>query len=287
MKWLVTGASGLLGTEVCEVARMYQSIDLVPASKDNLDVTDIDSVTSAVKDCAVVLNTAAWTNVDKAEESEDQAFAVNYTGVTNLAEACKKYGAILIHVSTGAVLSDSPREQSECSAVCPINAYARSKACGESSVLHILPDTGYVVRTSWLYGSYGKNFISTMIDLANDQDHLSVVADQWGQPTWARSLAQRILDLGHAAQNNQASSGIYHGVSSGKATWFELAQEAFKLVGLSTDILQPIGMSEFPRKSFQLKYNLLSQEKWQHIGLGPLDDWRKMLKDALAGKDRL
>lgn len=189
--WLVTGAAGMLGQDLL-AALAHEDVTAVAADRTALDIADPARVreTFAAHRPAVVVNCAAWTAVDDAESQEDAALRVNGTGPAVLAEACREHGTVLLHVSTDYVFAgDGVRPYGEDAPTGPRSAYGRTKLAGERAVLETLPDTGYVVRTAWLYGAGGGNFVRTMIRLEGVKDTLDVVDDQRGQPTWTADLA--------------------------------------------------------------------------------------------------
>ncbi|MHC6626769.1 dTDP-4-dehydrorhamnose reductase [Streptomyces globosus] len=249
----------------------------------DLDVTDAAAVRAAVEGAAVVVNCAAWTDVDGAETAEDAATAVNGTGVRVLAAACADAGARLLHVSTDYVLpgdaSEPYREDAETG---PLNAYGRSKLAGERAVVELLPQDGYTVRTAWLYGEHGPNFVATMLKLAAQRDTLDVVDDQHGQPTWSRALAHRLVELGLAALAGRAPAGVYHGTASGRTTWLGLAREAYRLAGLDPERIRPTTSAAFVRPAARPAFSVLGHDRWAEAGLAPLADWREQLAEALA-----
>ncbi|MFJ7168896.1 MULTISPECIES: dTDP-4-dehydrorhamnose reductase [Streptomyces] len=249
----------------------------------DLDVTDAAAVRAAVAGAAVVVNCAAWTDVDGAETAEDAATAVNGTGVRVLASACADAGARLLHVSTDYVLpgdaSEPYREDAETG---PLNAYGRSKLAGERAVAELLPQDGYTVRTAWLYGEHGPNFVATMLKLAAQRDTLDVVDDQHGQPTWSRALAHRLVELGLAALAGRAPAGVYHGTASGRTTWLGLAREAYRLAGLDPERIRPTTSAAFVRPAARPAFSVLGHDRWAEAGLAPLADWREQLAEALA-----
>ncbi|PBC61540.1 dTDP-4-dehydrorhamnose reductase [Streptomyces sp. Tue6028] len=280
--WLVTGARGLLGQDVlAELATDPDAVVTGPG-RDDLDITAPDAVRTAVAGQRLVVNCAAWTDVDGAERSEAAATAVNGTGVRHLASACAATGAVLLHVSTDYVFpGDSRRPYPEDAPTGPVNAYGRSKLAGERAVADLLPDTGYIVRTAWLYGSHGANFVATMLELASRHETLDVVADQHGQPTWSRALARQLVALGRAALAGRAPAGIYHGTSSGRATWCGLARETFRLSGLDPERIRPVGSDRFPRPAPRPAFGVLGHGNWLRAGLAPLPAWDDQLSAAL------
>ncbi|MFD5144918.1 dTDP-4-dehydrorhamnose reductase [Streptomyces sp. NPDC058401] len=281
-RWVVTGAAGMLGQDVLAVLK-DAGIAATALRRTDLDITDPAAVRAAVEGAAVVVNCAAWTDVDGAESAEEAATAVNGTGVRVLAEACAAAGARLLHVSTDYVLpGDAEQPYAEDSATGPVNAYGRSKLAGEQAVAELLPQHGYVVRTAWLYGEHGPNFVATMLKLAAQRDTLDVVDDQHGQPTWSRALAGRLVELGQAALAGRAPGGVYHGTASGRTTWFGLARETYRLSGLDPERIRPTDSSAFVRPAVRPAFSVLAHDRWAEAGLPPLADWREQLAGALA-----
>lgn len=278
--WLVTGAAGMLAQDL--LAELETAGERVTGlDRRALDITDPAAVAAAIAAHrpAVLVNCAAWNAVDDAEAQEAGAFAVNATGPRVLAEACAESGTVLLHVSTDYVFSgDARAPYPEDAPVDPASAYGRSKAAGERAVLQTLPDTGYVVRTAWLYGAGGPNFVRTMIRLEGVKDTLDVVNDQRGQPTWTADLAARLRELGAAALAGTAPAGVYHGTSSGETTWFELTREIFRSLGADPERVRPTTSEKFARPAPRPAYSVLGHDGWRAAGLTPLRSW----KDAFA-----
>ncbi|MCX4823037.1 dTDP-4-dehydrorhamnose reductase [Streptomyces sp. NBC_01142] len=283
--WLVTGAGGMLAGDV--LARLAaDGIEAVAAGRADLDITDPDSVRAVMAQHrpAVVVNCAAWTNVDGAEEQEEAALAVNGTGPRFLAEACKESGAVLLQVSTDYVFAgDGTEPYAENAPTGPRSAYGRTKLAGERAVLEILPETGHVVRTAWLYGAGGPNFVRTMIKLEGIKDTLDVVDDQRGQPTWTVDLADRLVRLGRGALEGTVKAGVHHGTSSGETTWFGFTREIFRLLGTDPERVRPTTSAAFVRPAPRPSYSVLGHEGWQQTGIEPIRDWREALAEAFTG----
>jgi dTDP-4-dehydrorhamnose reductase len=282
-KWLVTGASGMLGRDLTAVLAAEPDIDLMAASRAELDITEPAAVRAAVAGRDVVVNTAAWTDVDGAEADEAGALAVNGTGTANIAAACAETGAVLLHLSTDYVFSgDATAPYPEDAPIAPVSAYGRSKAAGEAAVRALLPDRGFVLRTAWLYGENGRNFVATILRAAADRETLDVVNDASGQPTWSFPLAGQLVALGRAAESGQAPPGAYHGTASGSTTWYGLARAAFELSGLDPDRIRPVSSDHFPRPARRPMFSVLGHAGWKAAGIPPLAGWRQMLADALS-----
>jgi dTDP-4-dehydrorhamnose reductase len=294
-RWLITGATGMLGTDL--VALLTSAGESVtPLGRGALDITDGAAVKEAVATSQpdVVVNCAAWTAVDDAEAHEDQALAVNGHAVANLATACADVGAALVHVSTDYIfdgIATSPYPEDAVPA--PRTAYGRTKLAGERSALTILPDAAYVVRTAWLYGAHGPNFVRTMLRLAHSGTCPKVVDDQRGQPTWSLDVARQI----HALVGVGAPPGCYHATSSGETSWYGLADEVFKLFAAARVTAEPgerlsptpTTSADYPRPAPRPVYSVLGHAAWTATGIPPIPDWRESLQHAfpaLLGSSR-
>ncbi|MET8740144.1 dTDP-4-dehydrorhamnose reductase [Streptomyces sp. NPDC004728] len=280
--WLVTGAAGMLGQDV--LARLAgEDVTAVAADRAALDIADPESVRAAFGKHrpAVVVNCAAWTAVDDAESQEEAALRVNGTGPAVLAEACREHGAVLLQVSTDYVFAgDGEKPYAEDDPTGPRGAYGRTKLAGEQAVLSTLPETGYVVRTAWLYGAGGGNFVRTMIKLEGVKDTLDVVDDQRGQPTWTVDLADRLVRLGQAALAGTAPAGVYHGTSGGETTWFGFTREIFRLLGTDPERVRPTTSEAFVRPAPRPAFSVLGHDRWAAAGIEPVRDWRAALEEA-------
>ncbi|GAA2153032.1 dTDP-4-dehydrorhamnose reductase [Actinomadura napierensis] len=272
MTWLVTGAGGMLGTDV--VARLD---DVVAPGRGELDLTDAGAVREALRRHRpeTVVNCAAWTAVDDAETHEDAALAVNGTAVEALVAGCAEIGAKLVQVSTDYVFPGTATEPyPEDAPTAPVNAYGRTKLAGETAVLGY--ERGYVVRTAWLYGANGPSFVRTMARLARERDTVEVVDDQAGQPTWTGDLADRIIALARA----DAPAGAYHGTNAGRTTWYGLAREVFALLGLDPDRVRATTSEKFVRPAPRPAFSVLGHGRWAAAGLAPMRGWQEALHAA-------
>jgi dTDP-4-dehydrorhamnose reductase len=274
-RWLVTGAGGMLGRDLVAVLAS-RGVVTTAATRADLDVRDESAVRDAVAGHDVVVNAAAWTDVDGAETAYDAALAVNGEGAALVADACRAAGARMIHLSTDYVFSGvASAPYPEDAPTDPVSAYGRSKLAGERAVLVA---GGTVVRTAWLYGAHGSNFVATMLRLAGVRDTVDVVDDQRGQPTWSGALAARLVELGLRVD---APAGVYHGTASGETTWYGLARAVFAGAGLDPDRVRPTTSDRFPRPAKRPAYSVLGHDRWAAAGLKPLQDWRDMLTEAL------
>jgi dTDP-4-dehydrorhamnose reductase len=274
MRYLITGASGMLGRDLVEALAGREVTALGHA---DLDITDPLAVRAAVRGHDVILNAAAYTKVDEAESHEEAAYAVNAAGPANLAAAAEEQGSRLVQISTDYVFDGRARvPYAEDTARNPISAYGRTKAAGEELALAAHPKGTYVVRGAWLYGAHGSNFAKTMLRLAESHETLSVVTDQLGQPTWTADLAQQIVALLDA----DAPAGIYHGTNSGEGTWFDFTQAIFTEMGLDPDRVTPTDSSQFVRPAPRPAYSVLGHGNCDTAGLPPMRGWREALSEA-------
>lgn len=280
MTWLIIGASGQLGIAISEELGQRGILFNAWSSKD-LNITHGPIVRDFVSDLSpkVIVNCAAWTDVDGAETNELQASRVNGEGAENLALAAKNCGAKLIHISTDYVfLGEGKTPWQVDGRINPQSAYGRTKADGEGRVLSAYPENSTIVRTAWLYSLWGKNFAKTMTRLAiNSDGEVRVVSDQMGQPTSGTDLARQLVELGLS----NSPVGIYHGTNSGQATWFEFAQEIFKLSDADVHRVVPVSSTEYPRPAKRPSYSVLGHDAWAKTTVEPLRDWRIALAEAM------
>jgi dTDP-4-dehydrorhamnose reductase len=280
MTWLITGGSGQLGLSL-QAELNIQGIEYVATNSSQLDISNPFLVAELVDSISpeVIINAAAWTDVDGAETNESAAFQANAIGPQNLAISAKRVGARLVQLSTDYVFSgESTAPWSEAAEHNPQSVYGSTKSAGEKFVLSELPSASYVVRTAWLYSADRNNFAKTMSKLAlNGGGEVRVVNDQVGQPTFAADLAKQIINL----VSTDAPSGIYHGTNSGQASWFEFAQEMFKLVGADASRVIPVSTSEFPRPAERPSFSVLGHNDWAKTKLEPMRDWQIALAEAM------
>jgi dTDP-4-dehydrorhamnose reductase len=280
MTFLITGSQGQLGLAL-QAELTSQGIVYIATDSSQLDITKPSQVNKLVESVKpeVIINAAAWTDVDGAESSEAAAFQVNAIGPQNLAIAANKVGARLLQVSTDYVFSGGGNAPwSESAELNPSSIYGKTKGQGEKFVLSELPRASFVIRTAWLYSANKKNFAKTISKLAlSSSGEVRVVNDQFGQPTLASDLAKQIVEL---IQSN-APVGVYHGTNSGKASWFEFAQEIFRLAGADISRIVPALTSEFPRMAKRPAYSVLSHDKWAETEVAEMRDWRIALAEAM------
>ena len=269
-KILVTGAKGMLGQDLCPILQ-DEGFDVTETDVDTLDITDYDMVKDVLSDKkpAIVIHCAAYTNVDKAEEDIETATKINVKGTENLAKVCGENNIKLVYISTDYVFDGTKGEAYKPDdKTNPINNYGLTKYQGEEAVRKYCKEY-YITRTSWLYGIHGKNFVETMLSLA-DKPELKVVDDQIGCPTWTVELANGIVEL----IEDDAEYGIYHVCGSGITSWYGFAKEIFELSGLKVN-LKPCATDEFPRPAKRPHYSAMDNA-------GLCRDWKAALKDYMA-----
>ena len=281
MRVLVTGGNGQLGSALVDLLSARTADVVLGIDLPDIDITAPDSVREVFAQFApdVVINCAAWTAVDAAEDHEADALKVNGDGPRVLAEACKAASAWLVQISTDYVFAgDANTPYAEDARPDPKTAYGRTKLAGEIAVQEVLPGAHYLVRTAWLYGLQGNNFVKTMLELESVRDNVSVVDDQRGQPTYAGDLAEQILLLLDA----RPPAGIFHATNSGATTWFELTRAIFVNIGADPQRVLATDSASFVRPAPRPAYSVLGQDKWQSVGLTPMREWRAALTAAFA-----
>ncbi|MGV9365608.1 dTDP-4-dehydrorhamnose reductase [Amycolatopsis sp. NPDC003731] len=291
---LVPGGSGQLGRDLAALASA--SVDVVAPGSAELDVTATGQVLAAVGALAeraraagsapVVINAAAYTAVDKAETDEERAFAVNADGPRVLAAACASRQVPLIHVSTDYVFSgDASQPYEPTDELGPRSAYGRTKAAGEDAVLGS-GASSWVVRTSWLYGKSGSNFVKTMAALESSRPELSVVDDQVGGPTWTADLAAGLLELASRVVAGEGPAArVLHCTNSGAVSWCGFARAVFAHLGADPSRVKPCTTAEFPRPAPRPAYSVLSPASWVEAGLTPLRSWEAALDAYFEGAE--
>ncbi|MBI1213568.1 MAG: dTDP-4-dehydrorhamnose reductase [Alphaproteobacteria bacterium] len=280
----VFGAGGQVGSALARRAH-ERRVKLELFAHKQVDITDPKAVTAALRDnsVGVAINAAAYTAVDKAESESDRAFAINRDGAGALAQACSTQGAQLIHLSTDYVFDGTKQgAYSESDPIAPLGVYGRSKAEGEVAVVSNAPDS-IILRTAWVYGLEGANFIKTMLRLGAEREVVRVVNDQSGSPTYADDLADQILTL--VDQRQRATTGVYHLAGQGKATWFEVAREIFAETGrrgLRTPRLEAITTAEYPTPAKRPTNSVLDCSLIERDFGIALPDWRDALGRMLT-----
>lgn len=276
MKVLVTGSNGMLGTDLCGILE-NNGFTVIPMTQKDFDITNLEETLKSIKKYSpdIVIHPAAYTNVDACEENVDLAYQINSIGARNVALACNSIDAAMVYVSTDYVFDGTATEPyKEFDQVSPQSVYGKSKLAGENYVRDILSKY-YIVRTAWLYGKHGKNFVTTMIDLSTKMEQLKVVNDQNGCPTYTKDLSLAIAQL-----VRKPAYGIYHLSNSEPTTWYEFTKEIFRQCKINTPV-NPCTTDEFPRPAKRPAYSVLDNCSWRLEGFTPLRSWKEALNDYL------
>lgn len=274
---LVTGGDGQLGSCLKEVGIPNATF----LNKSELNITDVDEVNIAFKSLKpkIVINCAAYTNVDKSENQEELAHSINALGAKNLAKAAAKIDALLIQISTDYVFSGCSSAPLSENDICqPKTAYGRTKLAGEIEVLNYCPKT-IIIRTSWLYSEFGSNFVKKILKLLENKKEIGVVSDQVGSPTYAIDLAEVIKSLTEK-EITDSMYGIYHFANNGVASWFDLAREIQTLSNFNC-VVNPITTMEYPTPAVRPKYSVLNTQKIRNILNREIPFWKESLKLCL------
>lgn len=276
MRWLVTGSTGMLGTDFVDLLRR-RGYDIRGTTRASADLGDPDVVRELVEGFDVVVNCAAWTAVDDAETHEAEALTTNAVVPDLLARAVAETGGLLVHLSTDYVFDgQASSPYAEDARTAPASAYGRTKAAGEEAVRAALPDRHLVVRTAWLYGAHGGCFPRTIARVAREQGEVSVVDDQVGQPTWTVDVADLVVRLVDAA----VPAGTYHATSSGQCSWFDFAREVVAAAGLDAAIVKPTTSDSFVRPAPRPAYSVLGHDALVAHSVAPIGDWRERWRAA-------
>lgn len=282
VKILVTGSNGQLGNEIRSIAGNYPHFSFMFTDLEELDVTDAEQVEHFIVEYEpdVIINCAAYTAVDHAEDEPEKAMWLNRDAVSNLACTADKYDIFMVHLSTDFVfdgMKGSPYLEDDITS--PVSVYGLSKLDGEEAMMSCL-QKGLIIRTSWLYSSFGKNFVKTIIRKAKETGELKVVNDQVGSPTYARDLARVILGILPASMSSN-QFGLYHYANEGSCSWFEFAKEITGLAGIECKI-NPVTTVEYPAKAKRPKYSVLDtgliKERFGVI----IPGWKESLKECIA-----
>jgi len=280
LKVLVIGSNGQLGRDV--VLLFKNHYEVIGLGREELDITQLEQCKHQIsKICPdVIIHCAAFTAVDLAESDEDQAYRVNANGTRNLAVASEIVGAKLCYISTDYVFDGTATTPyKEYDNTNPTGVYGKSKRAGEILV-QSLCSRYFIVRTSWVYGLHGSNFVKTMLNLANERDQLSVVNDQIGSPTFTEDLAAFLLEL-----INTENYGIYHASNSGDCSWYDFARAIFEIKSVPIEV-KPCSTEEFPRPAPRPKYSVLDHQSIRNNGFSDLRNWKEALEDFLIKLDR-
>lgn len=283
MKIVVTGANGQLGRSIRRLSVEHRELDFVFTDIDSLDIGNRDAVLAFAETHPVdfIVNCAAYTAVDKAEEEEEQCRRINTDAVAYLGEAAQHIGARILHVSTDYVFGgDSYMPYQENDPVSPTSVYGRTKLAGEKALSAVCPDA-IIVRTAWLYSEYGHNFMKTMLRLGAERPEIRVVNDQIGSPTYAGDLAEAILSLLEKERQGEQNSGIYHYTNEGVCSWYDFAHSIIRIAGLPAKVI-PIPTREYPTAAKRPAYSVLSKEKIKREYHWVIPHWEDSLWKCLA-----
>ncbi|MNX64730.1 dTDP-4-dehydrorhamnose reductase [compost metagenome] len=287
MQVFVTGAQGMLGQDLVPVLKAAGDV-VIPSGMQpseeadfvQLDITDLEATKRVIAAARpdVVINCAAYTNVDGAEADPDSAYRVNALGTWNLALACQEVGAAMLLVSTDYVFDGTKGSAyDEYDTPNPQSVYGRSKYAGEQHLQQML-NRFYIVRTAWLYGHHGKNFVETILKAAAERAELQVVNDQWGCPTWTKDLAEAINQIIRTGRY-----GIYHATGEGACTWMDFARKIVELGGRTTPVL-PQTTEELNRPAPRPRYSVMRNQAIELAGMAPLPAWEESLEHYMANR---
>jgi len=277
---LVTGANGQLGTCIKAIANNYPSCNVVFEDSSSLDITNRNQVVQYMSNSQFdyIINCAAYTAVDLAEDNKEKAFEINAKAVENLTIACKRFSSTLLHVSTDFVFDGKKNAPYlERDSTHPLNYYGASKLNGEQIIQQALSKY-VIIRTSWLFSEFGNNFVKTMVRLGQEKKELSIVADQYGSPTYAIDLAHILLTF---IASSSTSYGLYHFSNHGATTWYNFAAEIFKLQ--NQDIrLHKTTSKQFASRAIRPKYSVLETKKVKETLNIDIRNWQSALKEMLS-----
>lgn len=277
---LITGANGQLGNEMRIVSQEQSTLVFHFTDVAELDICDIDAVERWVTEHNIhcIVNCAAYTNVNKAEEDVELCDKLNHLAPANLAAVAARHGIGLIHVSTDYVFNGkhhTPYREDD--TPCPNSVYGSTKLAGEEAIMRLCP-TAVIIRTAWLYSTFGNNFVKTMLRLGSERSEMGVVFDQIGTPTYARDLARAILHILHEG----IVSGIYHYSNEGVCSWYDFAKAIFDLGGISTCTLKPLHTEEYPTPAARPHFSVLDKSKIKRVYGVEVPYWVDSLRDCMA-----
>ena len=280
---LITGANGQLGSEFQNICVLYPNFHFISTDVEELDLTDKATVASFINTHTIdyIVNCAAYTAVDKAEDEEELCYKINRDAVKNLAEAAAGKAKI-IHVSTDYVFDGrSIRPYRETDLTHPQSVYGKSKLAGEEALLSVCPES-IIVRTAWLYSVYGNNFVKTMLRLGKERPELNVVFDQQGTPTYAADLAQAILSIiVYAEKTGDFPAGIYHYSNEGFTNWFDFTKKILQLAGITDCTVHPITTDRYPVKAARPQYSVLDKTKIRETFGMVVPEWEESLQRCI------
>lgn len=280
---LVTGANGQLGNSIRVLASQYPQFNFLFTDVDTLDICDPVAVLLYAKENQVgyILNCAAYTAVDKAEDNEEICARINRDAVQNLGEAAHTVGAKVIHVSTDYVFDGTNcRPYMETDTTCPVSAYGRTKLAGEEVLMKACPES-VVIRTAWLYSEFGNNFVKTMLRLGDERDELMVIFDQAGTPTYAGDLAVAMLSIVEQATDGSFVPGIFHFSNEGICSWYDFTVKILQLAEISCRVV-PIEAKDYPTRAVRPHYSVLNKGKIKQTYHIVIPHWEESLRCCMA-----
>ncbi|MDF1880898.1 dTDP-4-dehydrorhamnose reductase [Sulfurimonas sp. MAG313] len=278
---LVTGANGQLGSEIQALSKAYSQYEFTFTNKDTLDLSNLCKLEDFFdsKSFDIIINCAAYTAVDKAEEDQDKAKILNHKSVNLLSKIAKNRDISLIHISTDYVFDGTSHiPYTEDMKTCPQSVYGQTKLDGENAIIEVNPKNSMIIRTSWVYSSYGNNFVKTMLRLGKERDSLGVIFDQVGTPTYARDLAQVILDAVPKLKNDSVE--IYHYSNEGVCSWYDFSKAIFELSHVNCEV-NAIETFQYPTPAKRPSYSILNKSKIKKEFEISVPYWKDSLKDCL------
>ena len=287
MRILVTGKSGQLGRSIHKVINTNQSLnEFIFVDRGELDFSQEESIASYFNNNKfdIVINCAAYTAVDKAEEQQELANQVNHLAVKQLAEIAKEQKTKLIHISTDYIFDgEASHSYTETAETNPINIYGKTKLAGEKAIQAIMSTNAIIIRASWVYSEYGNNFVDTMLRLSKEQNKLNVVNDQIGSPTYATDLANTILKIinNKDYQAKDQATEVYHYTNKGKISWYEFAKEIFELSDIRCTV-NPITTKQYPTPAKRPKNTLMNKDKITKTFSMDIPNWKESLNTCIA-----
>ena len=290
MKVLVTGKNGQLGQSIKRLLdekcfANLSSFSFIFTGREELNLENLESIQSYFvrNDIDIIINCAAYTKVDQAEEDQNQANLINHNAVRELAKISKKSKIKLIHISTDFVFNGHKREPyTEDDKTSPINIYGETKLAGELAIISAMPFNSIIIRTGWVYSEFGNNFVKKILNLATKSNTLDIVSDQIGTPTYAYNLANLILQIvgSESFLENEKPTSIFHYSNEGKSSWYEFAKEVISISGINCN-LNPIKTKDYPLPAKRPKYSILSKKKISQEYALSIPHWKNALKDCL------
>ncbi|MCL1943036.1 MAG: dTDP-4-dehydrorhamnose reductase [Candidatus Azobacteroides sp.] len=282
---LITGSNGQLGNEIRVLSDRFRSFRFFFTDIEELDICNLQAVRTFLSgnNIAYIVNCAAYTAVDKAEDDPELCYKVNRDAPGNLGEAAEEYGAKVIHVSTDYVFDGTNyKPYVETDPVCPVSVYGKSKLEGERALTTVCPES-MVIRTAWLYSGFGNNFMKTMLRLGKERDSLNVVFDQVGTPTYAADLASCILQILDFSEKNTFKPGIYHYSNEGVCSWYDFTISIHKSAGITNCKVLPIEGTDYPAKAPRPHYSVLNKKKIKETFGISIPHWEESLNTAIHG----